>query len=154
MRLSHLPEKPNRQHAAKAEPFAAVFLDYSKCYDRVNLTLLEESVESAGFPSAALRLAIDMYRGRRRILVNGAVSSPVEASSGIPAGCGLAVDLLHAFLQHQINRSELKVLVRKYVDDMVSSAAGKGCLCSSRSLPCCPYWKPPACASTRPNVSL
>eukprot|EP00971_Amphidinium_carterae_P222354 4413479-Amphidinium_carterae.1 len=59
----------------------------------------------------ALRLAIDMYRGRRRILVNGAVSEPVEASSGIPAGCGLAVDLLHAFLQHKIQASELRVSV-------------------------------------------
>eukprot|EP00971_Amphidinium_carterae_P240330 4771293-Amphidinium_carterae.3 len=67
-----------------------------------------------------------MYRGRRRILVNGAVSDPVVATSGIPARCGLAVDLLHAFLQHQINRSELKVSVRKYVDDMVLSAVGKG----------------------------
>eukprot|EP00971_Amphidinium_carterae_P346827 6488536-Amphidinium_carterae.1 len=55
-----------------------------------------------------------MYRGRRRILVNGALSEPVVATSGIPAGCGLAVDLLHAFLQHQLNASELKVSVRKY----------------------------------------
>eukprot|EP00971_Amphidinium_carterae_P050242 990069-Amphidinium_carterae.2 len=53
-----------------------------------------------------------MYRGRRRTLVNGAVSEPVEASSGIPAGCG-----------------ELKVSVRnlnrKYVDDMVLSVAAR-----------------------------
>eukprot|EP00971_Amphidinium_carterae_P256446 5091735-Amphidinium_carterae.1 len=45
---------------AKSEPFAAVFLDCSKCYER--------------FPLEALRLALDMYRGRRRILVNGALS--------------------------------------------------------------------------------
>eukprot|EP00971_Amphidinium_carterae_P151505 3003768-Amphidinium_carterae.1 len=68
-----------------------------------------------------------MYRGRRRILVNGALSEAVEATSGIPAGCGLAVDLLHAFLQHHLNASNLKVPVRKYVDDMVLAASGRGC---------------------------
>eukprot|EP00971_Amphidinium_carterae_P303923 6039353-Amphidinium_carterae.1 len=68
-----------------------------------------------------------MYRGRRRILVNGALSEAVVATSGIPAGCGLAVDLLHAFLQHQLNASHLKVSVRKYVDDMVLAASGRGC---------------------------
>eukprot|EP00971_Amphidinium_carterae_P117313 2323807-Amphidinium_carterae.1 len=66
-----------------------------------------------------------MYRGRRRILVNGALSEPVSATSGIPAGCGLAVDLLHAFLQHHLNASELKISVRKYVD--VLAASGRGC---------------------------
>eukprot|EP00971_Amphidinium_carterae_P028435 559850-Amphidinium_carterae.1 len=55
------------------------------------------------------------------------MSDPVVATSGIPAGCGLAVDLLHAFLQHQLYASELKVSVRKYVDDMVVSASGRGC---------------------------
>eukprot|EP00971_Amphidinium_carterae_P337072 6473724-Amphidinium_carterae.1 len=111
----------------QAERFAAVFLDCSKCYERVDLALLEKSAVEAGFPLEALKLALDMYRGRRRILVNGALSEPVVATSGIPAGCGLAVDLLHAFLQHKLDASKLKVAVRKYVDDMVLSASGKGC---------------------------
>eukprot|EP00971_Amphidinium_carterae_P242916 4823288-Amphidinium_carterae.1 len=79
-------------------PFPAVFLDCSKCYERVDLSLLEELAHAAGFPLTALRLAIDMYRGRRRILVNGAIQA-----------------------------SELRVSVRKYVDDMVLSASGQGC---------------------------
>eukprot|EP00971_Amphidinium_carterae_P302393 6008734-Amphidinium_carterae.1 len=83
---------------------------------RIDLIFLEESAQRAGFPLEALSLAIDMY-----------LSDPVEASSGIPAGCGLAVDLLHAFLQRKIHASELKVSARKYVDDMVLSAFGKGC---------------------------
>eukprot|EP00971_Amphidinium_carterae_P069250 1370311-Amphidinium_carterae.2 len=103
---------------AKGEPFAAVFLDCSKCYERVDLDKLERAAEAARFPLEALRLALHMYRGRRRILVNGALSEAVVATSGIPAGCGLAVDLLHAFLQHQLYASHLKVSVRKYVDDM------------------------------------
>eukprot|EP00971_Amphidinium_carterae_P212065 4207948-Amphidinium_carterae.1 len=108
---------------ARGEPFAAVFLDCSKCYERVDLDKLERAAEAARFPLEALRLALDMYRGRRRILVNGALSEAVVATSGIPAGCGLAVDLLHAFLQHQLNASDLKVSVRKYVDDMVLAAS-------------------------------
>eukprot|EP00971_Amphidinium_carterae_P046340 912106-Amphidinium_carterae.1 len=39
---------------AKAEPFAAVFLDRSKCSERVDLALLEQSAERAGFPLEAL----------------------------------------------------------------------------------------------------
>eukprot|EP00971_Amphidinium_carterae_P331897 6465724-Amphidinium_carterae.3 len=101
--LAHQAERPTLE----GEPFAAVFLDCSKCYERVDLTFLEESAREAGFPLQALRLAIDMYRGRRRTLVNGAISEPVEASL-IPA-------------------SQLRVSVRKYVDDMVLSASGKGC---------------------------
>eukprot|EP00971_Amphidinium_carterae_P061465 1216714-Amphidinium_carterae.2 len=114
---------------AKDEPFAAVFLDCSECYERVDLLRLEQAAEESNFPMEALRLALDMtlYRGRRRILVNSAVSEPVVATSGIPAGCGLAVDLLHAFLQHQIHVSALTVSVRKYVDDMVLSASGRSC---------------------------
>eukprot|EP00971_Amphidinium_carterae_P339756 6477738-Amphidinium_carterae.1 len=110
-----------------AEPFAAVFLDCSKCYEQVDLNLLEQSAREADFPLEALRLALDMYRGRRRILVNGALLEPVVATSGIPAGCGLAVDLLHALLQHKLHASQLRVSVRKYVDDMVLSASGRGC---------------------------
>eukprot|EP00971_Amphidinium_carterae_P012529 246745-Amphidinium_carterae.2 len=71
--------------------------------------------------------AVFLDCSKRRILVNGEVSEPAEASSGIPVGCGLAGDLLHAFLQHKINQSELKESVLKYVDDMVLSASAKRC---------------------------
>eukprot|EP00971_Amphidinium_carterae_P182406 3620197-Amphidinium_carterae.1 len=92
-------------------------------YERVDLVKLERAAEAARFPLEALGLALDMYRGRRRILVNGALSEAVVATSGIPAGCGLAMDLLHAFHQHQLKASNLKVSVRKYVDDMVLAAS-------------------------------
>eukprot|EP00971_Amphidinium_carterae_P136280 2700252-Amphidinium_carterae.1 len=39
-----------------------------------------------------------MYSGNRRILIQGAVSGAVQSTCGLPPGCGLAVDLLHAFL--------------------------------------------------------
>eukprot|EP00971_Amphidinium_carterae_P264162 5240461-Amphidinium_carterae.6 len=40
-----------------------------------------------------------MYSGRRRVLIQGAVSQLVTATHDMPLGCGHAVDLLHAFLQ-------------------------------------------------------
>eukprot|EP00971_Amphidinium_carterae_P189949 3770642-Amphidinium_carterae.2 len=39
---------------AKSEPFAAVFLDCSKCYERVDLVKLERAAEAARFPLEAL----------------------------------------------------------------------------------------------------
>eukprot|EP00971_Amphidinium_carterae_P337253 6473973-Amphidinium_carterae.1 len=40
---------------AKDEPFAAVFLDCSKCYERVDLLRLEQAAEAAGFPLEVLQ---------------------------------------------------------------------------------------------------
>eukprot|EP00971_Amphidinium_carterae_P022884 451283-Amphidinium_carterae.1 len=75
----------------------------SKRYERVSLELLELAAREASFPSTILRAALDIYRGHHRVLVNGAVSSPYQARSGLrqrcrlPVGCALAVDLLDAF---------------------------------------------------------
>eukprot|EP00971_Amphidinium_carterae_P205299 4074816-Amphidinium_carterae.1 len=65
-----------------------------------------------------------MYAGRRRILIQGAVSDAVQATHGMPPGCGHAVDLLHAFLSKTLQSAGSKVEVRKYVDDMVLVAKG------------------------------
>eukprot|EP00971_Amphidinium_carterae_P014541 287110-Amphidinium_carterae.1 len=76
----------SRQHQA------GLFLVCSKCYERVPL------VWEQGFPLYALNCALNMYSGNRRILIQGAVSTSVQSTCGLPPGCGLAVDLLHAFL--------------------------------------------------------
>eukprot|EP00971_Amphidinium_carterae_P261395 5185570-Amphidinium_carterae.2 len=67
----------------------------------------------------------------------------------------LGVDLLHAFLQHQINQSELKVSARKYVDDMVLSATGKGCAYDLRTAfkSVKKTLEALVCASARPSAS-
>eukprot|EP00971_Amphidinium_carterae_P134074 2656924-Amphidinium_carterae.1 len=80
---------------------AGVFMDCSKCYERVPLAQLEQ-----------------------RILIQGAVSASVKSTCGLPPGCGLAVDLLHAFLIRTLQRAGRQVEVRKYVDDMVLVASG------------------------------
>eukprot|EP00971_Amphidinium_carterae_P154596 3065692-Amphidinium_carterae.2 len=65
-----------------------------------------------------------MYVGRRRVLLQGAVSEPVTATHGMPPGCGHAVDLLHAFLLKTLQSVGRHVSVRKHVDDMVLIASG------------------------------
>eukprot|EP00971_Amphidinium_carterae_P110569 2190351-Amphidinium_carterae.1 len=84
--------------SAAGKPQAGVFLDCSKCYERMPLHKLEDFALESGYPLYALYAALDMYAGRRRVLLQGAVSEPVTATHGMPPGCGHAVDLLHAFL--------------------------------------------------------
>eukprot|EP00971_Amphidinium_carterae_P091993 1821266-Amphidinium_carterae.1 len=75
-----------------------------------------------------LEVALDMYKGHRRVLVNGATSAAYQARSGLPAGCALAVDLLDCFLSRVLGQASIReVCVRKYVDDLVLSATGKHC---------------------------
>eukprot|EP00971_Amphidinium_carterae_P338364 6475640-Amphidinium_carterae.1 len=73
---------------------AGVFLDCSKCYERVPLAQLEQLAIESGFRLYALNCALNMYSGSRRILIQGAVSDAVQSTCGLPPGCGLAVDLL------------------------------------------------------------
>eukprot|EP00971_Amphidinium_carterae_P146523 2904239-Amphidinium_carterae.1 len=65
--------------SGQSVPMAGVFLDCSKCYERVSLSGLEAAARQAGFPESMLQVALNMYRGRRRVLVNGAVSSAYQA---------------------------------------------------------------------------
>eukprot|EP00971_Amphidinium_carterae_P082354 1628259-Amphidinium_carterae.3 len=67
---------------------AGIFLDCT----------LEQFALESGYPAYALYAALNMYAGRRRVLLQGGVSDPVTATHGMPPGCGHAVDLLHAFL--------------------------------------------------------
>eukprot|EP00971_Amphidinium_carterae_P014315 282827-Amphidinium_carterae.1 len=68
----------------------AVFLDCSKCYVRIPLHKFETFALESGYPLYALHAALDMYAGRRRVLIQGVVSQPVAAAHGMPPGCGHA----------------------------------------------------------------
>eukprot|EP00971_Amphidinium_carterae_P279246 5543392-Amphidinium_carterae.1 len=80
-----------------------------------------------------LQVALNMYKGRRRVLVNGAVSSAYQARSGLPAGCALAVDLLESFnldcfLSKVLGEASIRqIAFRKYVDDLVLYSTGQQC---------------------------
>eukprot|EP00971_Amphidinium_carterae_P295058 5859002-Amphidinium_carterae.1 len=44
----------------------------TKCYERVPLGMLEQFAKESGYPLYTLNVALNMYRGQRRILVQGA----------------------------------------------------------------------------------
>jgi hypothetical protein len=50
---------------------AGVFLDCTKCYDRLPLCELLGCARAEDFPLAIAQLAVDMYRGRRYVRVAG-----------------------------------------------------------------------------------
>jgi hypothetical protein len=113
------------------EALCGVFLDCSKCYERAPLRQLDERAVAAGFPDRLLVLALSMYSGRRHVRVGAAVAQAVVASSGIMAGCGLAVALLRAHLREAVMAARDSAeaggggapgaigSVRRYVDDWV-----------------------------------
>jgi hypothetical protein len=126
------------------EALCGVFLDCSKCYERVPLRQLDERAARAEFPDRLLVLALSMYSGRRHVRVGLAVARPVVAASGIMAGCGLAVSLLRAHLREAVVAAREAAEaegggapgaaggVRRYVDDWVvwvrapAAAAARG----------------------------
>eukprot|EP00971_Amphidinium_carterae_P147655 2926586-Amphidinium_carterae.1 len=69
---------------AAGKPQAGVFLDCSKCHERIPLQTLEAFALESGYPLYALYAALDMHAGRRRVLLQGAVSEPVTATHGMP----------------------------------------------------------------------
>ena len=105
----------------------AVFLDCSKCYERVPHQELERRAREAQFPDRLLVLALHMYSGPRFVRVGKAFAEPVWASSGIMAGCGMAGALLRAHMRPAVLTSVPQPAawrVRRYVDDVVVWARG------------------------------
>ena len=86
----------------EAEALCGVFLDCSKCYERVPLRQLDVRAAEALFPDRLLVLALSMYSGRRHVRVGPAVAEEVQGSCGLMAGCGLAVALLRAHLREAV----------------------------------------------------
>eukprot|EP00971_Amphidinium_carterae_P114295 2264687-Amphidinium_carterae.1 len=84
-------------------------------YERIPLHSLEAFALKSGYPTYALYAALDTYAGRRRILIQGAVSDPVQATHGMLPGCGHAVDLLDGVLIKTLQSVGPKVEARKYI---------------------------------------
>ena len=127
------------QLAAEAETqrlqgraMAGIFLDCSKCYDRVSHVQLDDAARRLRFPDPLLVLALRIYGAPRRLRLNGGFSDERTPTHGITAGCGLAVALLRAYLHDAVTRvppeaagdGETVAVVRRYVDDLVIWAAG------------------------------
>eukprot|EP00971_Amphidinium_carterae_P147075 2914489-Amphidinium_carterae.1 len=108
------------------------FLDCSKCYERVPLSMFEVFAIESGCPLHVLNVAFNTYNCTRRILVQGGVREGVTATCGLPPGRRHAVDLLHVFPIKSLRCALRQVEVRKYIDDMVLISSGPysaGILC-------------------------
>jgi ribonuclease HI len=112
-----------RQEASEHQghTMLAVFLDCSKCYERVRHDSAAERAVRAGAPAPIIRLAFDMYTAERRLSVHGAIGRPVQVRNGLVAGCAFAVHILKAYLGPLRETGEAEV--RDYVDDVMLFAA-------------------------------
>eukprot|EP00971_Amphidinium_carterae_P046794 922081-Amphidinium_carterae.1 len=72
--MKPLPLLISRKNAVLLVSIKLVSSHCSKCYKRVPLRMLEEFALESGYPLYALNVALNMYSGNRRILVQGAVS--------------------------------------------------------------------------------
>ena len=96
----------------------AAFLDVSKCYEGVTHVVAGRRALEAGCPSTVIKLAMHMYQGSRRLMVEGAMAAPLQGNSGLMAGCSFARDFLKAFLLPLTSGQHAEHL-RDYVDDIV-----------------------------------
>eukprot|EP00971_Amphidinium_carterae_P018619 367147-Amphidinium_carterae.1 len=97
------------ERSAAGQHQAGVFLDCSKRYERAPVRKLEEFALESRYPCYALNVALNMYSGNRRVLVQGAVSEGVQAMCGLPPGCG------YAFLIRSLRCAGRQIEVRKRV---------------------------------------
>ena len=96
-----------------------VFLDCSKCYERVPHHSAAAAAYASGCPGETVNLVFSLYAGQRYLQTHGAVSAAAGGNTGLVAGCGFAVHILKAFLH--IPPLGYGIRVRVYVDDITVS---------------------------------
>ena len=96
--------------------------DLEKGFEKVSHDKIEAAADKHGFPKRTLQLALNMYKGARRIKCGDALSRPVYTKQGVLAGCPIAmgalclavIDPVDKFLAKQpVGCKAIKV----YVDD-------------------------------------
>ena len=73
---------------------AGVAYDWSKCYDRLPLSLLRELAGKVGMPDALVEPMLSAYSAPRRVLFSGLASAEVEPTCGLTPGCPATTDWL------------------------------------------------------------
>ncbi|MCP4239057.1 MAG: hypothetical protein GY772_00675, partial [bacterium] len=112
---------------ASDDEAAAAFLDISKAYEGIDHALLASAAVEHGFPPRLVWLAIEAYRGPRRVVLFGTPASRyAEPRRGIIAGCPIAVALMSLYLLQPLRRlSPIGLsLSRGYVDDITLLVTG------------------------------
>eukprot|EP00972_Heterocapsa_arctica_P013363 1965538-Heterocapsa_arctica.AAC.1 len=66
----------------------AVFLDCSKCYERIPIAALYRAAVAEGFPPGLARMVCLQYQAPRFVRVAGAAAEAGRVTRGMVAGCG------------------------------------------------------------------
>eukprot|EP00972_Heterocapsa_arctica_P097238 14346449-Heterocapsa_arctica.AAC.1 len=82
---------------AEGHCMRAVFLDCSKCYERIPITALYRAAIAEDFPPGLARMACLQNESPRFIRVAGAAAEAGSVTRGMAAGCGMALALLQSY---------------------------------------------------------
>ncbi len=113
--------------AASRADSASVLWDLLKCFEHGRHTLLADEVHAVGFPIAVARMAVEMYKAERRLLVDEAVSGPIFPTRGFMAGCSRALALIKVVMVRRMDvfvSRHPRVCLDLYVDDVEMQAVG------------------------------
>ena len=111
-----------------------VFLDAAKAFDRVDHTIMLSHLAEIGVSGTSLSWFWSYLSGRRiRTRVDGAVSKPLQVTSGVPQGSVLGPLLYLLHLKDVPRRTDGGCAL--FADDTMRHRCGCTAL---RQLPCCP----------------
>ena len=113
-----------RTEAAEGQGMYTITMisDLEKGFEKVRHDRIEAAAEKHGFPKRVLRLALDMYKGARRIKCGDALSRPIYTAQGVLAGCPIAMGALCLAVMDPVDKFLAKQpegckVVKVYVDD-------------------------------------
>ncbi len=112
--------------AANAES-ASILWDLLKCFEHGSHELLAQEVQRMEFPTAIARMAVEMYRAERRLVIDDAVSEAIEPTRGFMAGCARALALVKVVMIRRVDAyvaRHPRVALDLYVDDVELQAVG------------------------------
>ncbi|MBA3569980.1 MAG: hypothetical protein H0W28_11695, partial [Pyrinomonadaceae bacterium] len=97
-----------------------LFVDIKKCFDRVNHSLIERTLEAMGFPPKVRAFLARIYRDNfAQILLEGdARTLEFLISIGVKQGCPLSPTILNLVLDPIIRHARLTAKLLGYVDDL------------------------------------
>lgn len=104
-----------------------VLMDMSTFYDAIQLTRLQEEAIRLDYPPLLLKLAMQVYTGRKAIVAEQEMTPFFKVKRGVPAGCPQAPLLAKAVLAPALipwKEAHTEAHLSSWVDDVGFDAAG------------------------------
>jgi hypothetical protein len=97
-----------------------LFLDVKKCYDRVEHSLIEETLAAMSFPARLRGFLKRIYQVNTAEiqLANGEKSEPFTIGIGVKQGCPLSPTILNLILDPIVRCTRERCRILGYVDDL------------------------------------